>query len=247
MAAYDDLLQAVLDNPSDDAPRLVMADYLDEHGSPLRAEFIRTQIAMAQCKIRSKKYQALCVKERELWEAKGKDDWAISFNESAEFFPHGIRELRHQDSYDRLPFLQLNFPSYGNQASRSPIRTLHPPIFAWRRGFVYYFSDMLETIRQVLPLLLTYHPITHAVAFDGFPATRSDTNRSPFHWIRQPDSPPNQLLNNPSFVPADLVDQRLDIRFESPQEAMLTLSATLVDEAKAKRDKSRDAGRSVAQ
>jgi uncharacterized protein (TIGR02996 family) len=41
------LLDAVLENPDDDLPRLVYADWLDENGDPKRAEFIRAQIAMA--------------------------------------------------------------------------------------------------------------------------------------------------------------------------------------------------------
>ncbi len=40
------LLQAVLDNPSDDLPRMVYADWLEENGEPERAEFIRLQIHM---------------------------------------------------------------------------------------------------------------------------------------------------------------------------------------------------------
>jgi uncharacterized protein (TIGR02996 family) len=40
------LLQAIIENPSDDAARLVYADWLDEHGQPERAEFIRTQIEL---------------------------------------------------------------------------------------------------------------------------------------------------------------------------------------------------------
>jgi uncharacterized protein (TIGR02996 family) len=36
-------LAAILDRPDDDLPRLVYADWLDEHGEPERAEFIRTQ------------------------------------------------------------------------------------------------------------------------------------------------------------------------------------------------------------
>ena len=42
------LLDAVLENPDDDLPRLVYADYLDENGDPKRAEFIRAQIAIAR-------------------------------------------------------------------------------------------------------------------------------------------------------------------------------------------------------
>jgi uncharacterized protein (TIGR02996 family) len=43
-----DLLAAVLDSPSDDAPRLVYADWLDEHGQADRAEFIRLQCELAR-------------------------------------------------------------------------------------------------------------------------------------------------------------------------------------------------------
>jgi uncharacterized protein (TIGR02996 family) len=41
------LLDAVLENPDDDLPRLVYADWLDENGDPKRAEFIRAQIALS--------------------------------------------------------------------------------------------------------------------------------------------------------------------------------------------------------
>jgi uncharacterized protein (TIGR02996 family) len=38
-------LEAIRDRPDDDAPRLVYADWLEEHGDPARAEFIRAQCA----------------------------------------------------------------------------------------------------------------------------------------------------------------------------------------------------------
>jgi uncharacterized protein (TIGR02996 family) len=41
-------LRAVCDNPHDDAVRLIFADWLDEHGQPERAEFIRLQIERAR-------------------------------------------------------------------------------------------------------------------------------------------------------------------------------------------------------
>src|SRR5262245_24687727 len=37
------LLSAAKEAPEDDAPRLVLADYLEEHGDTARAEFIRLQ------------------------------------------------------------------------------------------------------------------------------------------------------------------------------------------------------------
>jgi uncharacterized protein (TIGR02996 family) len=41
-------LRSIAENPSDDAPRLVFADWLEENGEPERAEFIRVQIALEQ-------------------------------------------------------------------------------------------------------------------------------------------------------------------------------------------------------
>jgi uncharacterized protein (TIGR02996 family) len=40
-------LEAICDNPEDDTPRLVFADWLEENGQPERAEFILVQIEMA--------------------------------------------------------------------------------------------------------------------------------------------------------------------------------------------------------
>jgi uncharacterized protein (TIGR02996 family) len=42
------LLHACLDNPDDDTPRLVYADWLQENGDPDRAEFIRLQLEIAR-------------------------------------------------------------------------------------------------------------------------------------------------------------------------------------------------------
>jgi uncharacterized protein (TIGR02996 family) len=43
MTDREALVRAIIESPDDDAPRLVYADWLDEHGQPERAEFIRLQ------------------------------------------------------------------------------------------------------------------------------------------------------------------------------------------------------------
>jgi uncharacterized protein (TIGR02996 family) len=48
MTDEDALLAAIVAHPDDDTPRLVYADWLDEHGQPDRAEFIRLQCELAQ-------------------------------------------------------------------------------------------------------------------------------------------------------------------------------------------------------
>jgi uncharacterized protein (TIGR02996 family) len=47
MTHADAFLQAILDAPRDDAPRLLFADWLEEYGDADRAEFIRIQVALA--------------------------------------------------------------------------------------------------------------------------------------------------------------------------------------------------------
>jgi uncharacterized protein (TIGR02996 family) len=44
MTDRDALLHAICENPDDDAPRLIYADWLDEHGDSMQATFIRLQI-----------------------------------------------------------------------------------------------------------------------------------------------------------------------------------------------------------
>ena len=48
MAAVTGLLREAAENPHDDAPRLVLADWLEDHGEPERAEFVRVQLALAR-------------------------------------------------------------------------------------------------------------------------------------------------------------------------------------------------------
>jgi uncharacterized protein (TIGR02996 family) len=80
-------LRAIIDRPDDDLPRLVYADWLDEHGEPERAEYIRVQCELAGIgnvprdtwnlkeKRRFDQQQALRRRERELLRAFGVE-WA---------------------------------------------------------------------------------------------------------------------------------------------------------------------------
>jgi len=48
MTTYDALHRAILSCPQDDAPRLMLADWLAENGQEERAEFVRVQIELAR-------------------------------------------------------------------------------------------------------------------------------------------------------------------------------------------------------
>jgi uncharacterized protein (TIGR02996 family) len=63
-------LRTILAHPDDDGPRLVFANWLDEHGQPERAEFIRVQIDLARCPFTAPDYDRLAERERQLL-----DEW----------------------------------------------------------------------------------------------------------------------------------------------------------------------------
>jgi uncharacterized protein (TIGR02996 family) len=60
------LLAGVIATPADDAPRLVYADWCEEHGQPERAEFIRLQCRLARLPQNAPERPALIGREREL-------------------------------------------------------------------------------------------------------------------------------------------------------------------------------------
>jgi len=84
---YDALLRTILANPGDDAPRLVLADWLQEHGQTERAEFIRVQCALAQSRV--------CL--------------TPSAGVTSEAYPSGLpcRESRPRDKKDCLPWCRV--------------------------------------------------------------------------------------------------------------------------------------------
>jgi uncharacterized protein (TIGR02996 family) len=62
----DAFLQDVLEHPEDDTPRLVYADWLEEHGLPERAEFIRVQCELAKLPEGDPRAKPLAARERVL-------------------------------------------------------------------------------------------------------------------------------------------------------------------------------------
>ena len=66
MNTYDSLFEGVLADPDDDAVRLVISDWFEEHGDPERAEFIRLQIQIAQANPYHPQLPAWQTRERHL-------------------------------------------------------------------------------------------------------------------------------------------------------------------------------------
>jgi uncharacterized protein (TIGR02996 family) len=68
-------LSAIIESPDDDGPHLVYADWLEDHGQPERAAFIRVQIALARLPHQDPRREELEARERQLLEEHG-EQWA---------------------------------------------------------------------------------------------------------------------------------------------------------------------------
>ncbi len=90
------LLDDICTHPDDDAPRLVYADWLEEHGRPERAEFIRVQLALAGPEADGPRRGELRRRERELLEAHA-DEW--------------LRPLRELLGPKSMPRFERGFPA----------------------------------------------------------------------------------------------------------------------------------------
>jgi uncharacterized protein (TIGR02996 family) len=85
MPHHDAFVQAIIENPDDDTPRLVYADWLAEHGDAARAEFIRVQIALAALDRHDPDAQPLFRRQGELWQ-QHRENWLAELPE----LPEGI-------------------------------------------------------------------------------------------------------------------------------------------------------------
>jgi uncharacterized protein (TIGR02996 family) len=74
MTQADAFLKAIVEHPEDDTPRLVCADWLEEHGDPARAEFIRVQCEIARGQAGDPRLGALRTREGKLFN-EHKTEW----------------------------------------------------------------------------------------------------------------------------------------------------------------------------
>src|SRR5689334_12337700 len=113
-------VQAVINNPDDDTPRLVYADWLEEHDQPERAEFIRLQVELARPCRPAARHRALAARQRELlaqnrasWgagtlHALGRPRYRRGFVESVR--TNRYRFLRHADEvFEHFPIREVRF------------------------------------------------------------------------------------------------------------------------------------------
>jgi uncharacterized protein (TIGR02996 family) len=113
-------------DPRSDGPRLIYADWLDDHGEPDRAEFVRVQCALARLPDDAPQRPALVARETELREA-NEARWAAPVADLVTDweFRRGVLDsvsvtpgqfIRHgQAIFDTVPVRKVRFVEVGDQ------------------------------------------------------------------------------------------------------------------------------------
>lgn len=156
------LLADICANPTDDAPRLVMADWCEDNGESERADLIRTQIAY---------HKTRC-------EQAGDTDSAYSMSCNDTDCRHCMLEyhaigLLHQREAARTgqAVSEVEWDWVGG-----PLREMWmdmsewvPTPWEWRRGFIFRVNIPLASWLDCGPTLVREHPLTRVELTDVLP------------------------------------------------------------------------------
>jgi uncharacterized protein (TIGR02996 family) len=120
------LWRAVVADPHDDAPRLVYADWLEEHDQPERAEFIRVQCRLAALDEDAPERWAPERRERQLW-LKHKSTWKDSLPGRLRDSPF-CRGFAHPQNVSGKQFLGLSDQALAHAPLWDVRLTLREPV-----------------------------------------------------------------------------------------------------------------------
>jgi uncharacterized protein (TIGR02996 family) len=155
LTAGDALLREVLEAPDDDTPRLVLADWLEEHGEPDRAGFIRVQVALARL---AGEEGASVADDCQYPRGWGAEERAMH---------RQARELFGRNGH----WSALRFPGeapYGGWVYHAP-EWLH-----WRRGFLRTVRLPCRDFLDHAAALFATHPVTEVRLTDREPLLCAD-------------------------------------------------------------------------
>jgi uncharacterized protein (TIGR02996 family) len=119
MTPEEAFLEDILEHPDDEAPRLIYADWLDDHGQPERAEYIRAECELERIEAYSPRWRQLSERQLTLIKA-NKKKWTHSLRGliSSCFFRRGFVET-----------VTLSAQQFAQNAAtifqRAPVRQIH--------------------------------------------------------------------------------------------------------------------------
>ena len=162
------LLRAIIKNPDEDTPRLMYADWLEEHDEPYRAKFIRAQLKAATAPPKKtggreehELERAQSYKQQWLWEFRSRGLYGVEFRrgpargrvgEGAELdrIAGHAQAVRSHDHVPRLHLRALDRVRHRvNQAVWHPGRLQHPRPVGCRGPAQDRFEPLVEGLGVV--------------------------------------------------------------------------------------------------
>ncbi len=148
----DAFLDAIVDNPDDDTPRLVYADWLQEHGQENYAQFIRLQCAAAREKPWSDEANRLWEEIGRVW-TKLDQEWLPATRDEALWYTNqeGLLDAVHFErgffrrSTELPPELILRY------ATECPM-VLHTFKVLYVRDDSEADRELIDVVRQLKPM-----------------------------------------------------------------------------------------------
>jgi uncharacterized protein (TIGR02996 family) len=217
--AEKELLAGILDDPDDDAVRLVYADWLEEHGGEnerARAEFIRLQLRRARLQAGSTEAEAIERREKELLRRHG-HGWDLELRSlvpDCEYRRGFIEEINPYSSFEEVAPALRDFPALAPRLwELAPVRKL----VLW---------ETEEELRRALSCdrLATLAELRVEADLEGADEVRALA------------SPHLRGLTHLSFgVTKDEADEAIPALFETPWPRLRKLDFSCLDVARAAR------------
>jgi uncharacterized protein (TIGR02996 family) len=202
MTHHEGFLADIIEHPADDTPRLVYADWLEEHSDPGRAEFIRTQCAAER--LRAACLCGDCVRRR----GGGQHHNGRCALDRRE---HGFPGRRERELLLRycLHYLPPAMRNGGVLGDRSVEVILSPrweysdtPGVLFRRGFVAEVTLPCQAWLEHGPALVRAVPLERVTLADRQPSRWYRLGWGEWYWVRQA----GPTLHVPDRLPPELCD-----------------------------------------
>jgi uncharacterized protein (TIGR02996 family) len=166
MPSTDAFLQTIIENPDDDAPRLVYADWLEENGEPERAEFIRVQCTLRHlAKQDTSRARPLAEREKELLD-RHKAEWRPRIPA----LRRALRVTFRRGFVERVTVEARSFVAGADELFRlAPIRRVR---LYWGADPPYERARLMQTI-AAMPQLARLHALHLGDGFIGSDGVRA--------------------------------------------------------------------------
>jgi uncharacterized protein (TIGR02996 family) len=234
------LLASILADPQDDAPRMIFADWLDEHDQGERAEYIRLAIELARWDCPRWRCDENGFRQKTIMEYRANAGGIVGVGQRQVPCHCGRVEAlkREREMYADMP------NPFGDNSIVWCTRNVRHQTSDmaigchFRRGFVSRITTTMSLWLAHGPAIVRCQPVEFVEVSDRRPFRSFDRNQEEWYWIEQTDGEfvvnPHRGRTREAMVPYSLFDAGLSYaRFPTEAAARQALSMACLAFARA--------------